>query len=184
MPIWAHKASAEALGAAADRVLRQAFPGEDMTAGGRLLAFNIQDDKRYDSNGDLEMTEAAPKRATHQGQKKSKGYKSVTAYPDEVTDHEIFAGDVDRIRYGTLIRLAKSYSVSQIAAHVNAHHPKALTAQTVSDRLQSAYKYICKSSNRTVAEVKAEVEQARRDNGFVANGRRTKGSGVDLSGSE
>ncbi|EME79931.1 uncharacterized protein MYCFIDRAFT_87859 [Pseudocercospora fijiensis CIRAD86] len=169
------------LGAMADERLRSAFPDEDMTAGGRLERFHLIEEckerpapkpkpqKRetpVTQNSTPEVTDGTPT-------KKVKGYKTVEDYPEDIPDEEIFAGDADRIRYGTLIRLAKKYSVGQIANQINSHHPKALTAQTVSDRLQSAYKFIAGRTQRTVADVKAEVEDARRDNGLVANGRKT-----------
>lgn len=174
------------LGTMADERLHHAFPHEDMTAGARLHKYNLIEDSKEKpapkaskaqkrdftstQNSTPEVTDGTPT-------KKVKGYKTVEDYPEDITDEEIFAGEADRIRYGTLIRLAKKYSVGQIATQVNAHHPKALTAQTVSDRLQSAYKFIAGRTQRTVAEVKAEVEEARRENGLVANGRKTTRDG-------
>jgi len=85
-----------------------------------------------------------------------------------LTNEQLLAVEPYLIQGEVILRLAKTYSNSEIFARINANHPgEVKTVNVITKRLTHAIENVAQLQGRTVEDVRAEILNAKEANGVV-----------------
>ncbi|PPJ58738.1 hypothetical protein CBER1_08363 [Cercospora berteroae] len=151
-------------------ILQAAFESDpdfgdlDMSAGARLMLYNVEDREEQ-----LREPTPPPTASDLASASQTSTANNVPVYPATATNDEIVNGPVERIRGANLVRLAKSHSNEALADLVNAAHLNEdnISATNIAQRLIAAYAAAGEDGDR----LKREVNDARVGLGLKVRGR-------------
>lgn len=160
---------------------RTGWGSDDMSAGARLMRYNVSDDQ--DGSASNDQTEVDGDNDNNNTTTTTTATTTNTSARQQATattstnDDNIFRGPLANIINDVFYDLATRYTNSQILDKINEFHPEAnFHAHAVTWRLGNAIKHRSRTTGLTCPEVRQQFDAARAANGIFTTLGRHPGS--------